>query len=334
MAINISTSDFYESLVEFLGYKSGLVVDRSDVIMMLKEDEQLSEFGVLEEGSWIRIRSEVYEEITEYLLYRVGRLEQRSNAPPGVAMFHKYKKNPKMLAIVQDVGEEFVRHLESTLADPKTTSIDPTPFVSAMEAKHGLDGAIIAYNFMESLHVYLVRSPWGQPAAQYENTIELKGLFDSEGLAPFYGKFVDQRYIDFLYKNFERIDGINWRKFEALTGEFFDREGFYVELGPGRNDDGVDVRLWPKQPAADQPPTVVVQCKRQKAMVEKIVVKALYADVLSEKARSGLIVTTSKLSVGAQKVLKARQYPIEQADRDTLKEWVTNMRKPGDGCFL
>src|SRR5437016_5100137 len=122
MAINISTVDFYESLIDFLGFKSGLALDRADIIELLKQDEHLSEYADLHEDGGIRIHSEEFEEITEYLLYRVGRLEQRWNAPPGIALFHKYKNDPRMSAIVQDVGEEFTTYLEKVVADPNTRS--------------------------------------------------------------------------------------------------------------------------------------------------------------------------------------------------------------------
>jgi restriction system protein len=332
-AIHISTKDFYDDLIDLLGVKSGLVLDRADIIALLKEDEGLSEFAALKEHGRMRIRSEVYESVVEYLLFRLGRLEQRNTPFAGAALFHKYKGDPEKLAKVNDIGEAFTKYLESVLARGDK-SIDPIPFVEMMRTKHGLFGAHVAIGYVDSLHAQMVRSPWGLPVKYYEDTIELKELFESEGLSPLYGKFIDQRYIDFLHRNFERIDRINWRKFEGLTGEFFHREGFHVEVGPGRNDDGVDLRLWPDSPESNQPPTVVVQCKRQKAAVEKVIVKALYADIVSEKARSGLIVTTSRLSVGAKKVLKARQYPIGQADRPTLRAWVKNMRKPGAGSFL
>jgi restriction system protein len=334
MAINVSTEEFYESLTEIVGIKSGLVLDRRDVIALLKEDEQMEEYAKLKRRSGLRIRSEVYEDVIEYLLFRVGRLERRFNPPPGVAVFHKYKRNRRLHKIAQGVGEQFTAFLEAVANDPEAKSIDPTSLVNDAEAKYGVQGALIALEYVDSLHAYMVRSPWGRPTSEYQNAIELKDLFESEGLEPLYGKFIDQRYIDYLHRNFERIDEINWRKFEGLTGEFFDREGFHVDLGPGRNDDGVDVRLWPKNPEANEPPTVLVQCKRQKAAIEKVVVKALYADVLSEKATSGLIVTTSRLSVGSAKLLQVRDYPIQQADRETLKQWVANLRKPGAGWYV
>jgi restriction system protein len=65
--------------------------------------------------------------------------------------------------------------------------------------------------------------------------------------------------------------------------------------------------------------------------VSKVIVKALYTDVTHEAANSGLIVTTSWLSPGAKAVCEARKYPIEEADRETIRTWVHEMRKPGAG---
>ena len=77
-----------------------------------------------------------------------------------------------------------------------------------------------------------------------------------------------------------------------------------------------------------------MQCKREKSQVGKVVVKALYADVLHEKANSGLIVTTTGLSPGAKKVCTARAYPITGIDRDGLIKWINLMRTPGKGVFM
>ena len=159
----------------------------------------------------------------------------------------------------------------------------------------------------------------------------MEDLFRSEGLDTQYGSFFDQRYIDYLHRNFDDIDRMNWRKFEGLTGEYFDRQGFRVEMGSGRNDDGVDVRVWPSGELTNSSPAIIIQCKRQRESVSKVIVKALYADILEARAVSGLIVTTSKLAPGARNACSARSYPISEADRDTLRAWIAEMRKPGLG---
>jgi restriction system protein len=143
---------------------------------------------------------------------------------------------------------------------------------------------------------------------------------------------LDQRYIDYLAQNIDLVGKINWRKFEGLTAEFFEREGYHVALGPGRGDDGIDLRVW--RDKNDGPPTVLVQCKRQQEKIDKMVVKSLFADVEHHKAGSGLIVTTSSFSKGAREVCVARNYPIREANRDTVGKWISRMRTPNSGVFL
>ena len=105
-------------------------------------------------------------------------------------------------------------------------------------------------------------------------------------------------------------------------------------MGPGQNDDGVDLRVWRSDDPADSPPAILIQCKRQKKKVGKVVVKALWADVIAENATSGLIVTTSALSPGARKVCTARAYPVREANRERIRAWIRAMRTLQSGVFL
>src|SRR5689334_18875488 len=119
MAINLSVHAFYEGLTEIVGYKSGLVLDRSDILGLLREDEQLEEFANLNPQGGLRIRSEVYEDIIEYLLFRVGRLERRWNRMPGIDIFHKYKRDPQLSPIMEGVSAQFTAFLEKVTSNPK-----------------------------------------------------------------------------------------------------------------------------------------------------------------------------------------------------------------------
>jgi len=118
--------------------------------------------------------------------------------------------------------------------------------------------------------VRLNTSPFsGARSVNWADTRELDELFRSERLEGPHGAYFDQRFVNFLAANFESIDKINWRQFEGLAGEYFARAGFAVELGPGRGDGGVDIRLWPSEDGAEgKPGAVLVQCKRQKAKIE------------------------------------------------------------------
>jgi restriction system protein len=212
-------------------------------------------------------------------------------------------------------------------------ALDPTDFIRACFEKHGKLGLHIAVDMVRAFDAKMFASPWSAMIKReiFEDVVELAALSHEEGLDAQYGNFFDQRYIDFLHRNFDDIDRIHWRKFEGLTAEFFTREGFSVEVGPGRNDEGVDVRVWPSTADEGKPPSLIIQCKRQKGAVDKVVIKALYADVAYERAEAGLLVTTARLAPGARKVCEARAYPVSEVDRETLRTWIGKMHVPGAG---
>jgi restriction system protein len=63
--------------------------------------------------------------------------------------------------------------------------------------------------------------------------------------------------------------------------------------------------------------------------------KLTLADVRIQDFRgSGLIVTTSSFSKGAREVCLARNYPIREANRETVAKWVKGLRTPNTGVFL
>lgn len=134
-----------------------------------------------------------------------------------------------------------------------------------------------------------------------------------------------------MARNNETLPSMHWRKFEELTAEFFAREGYQVELGPGSNDDGVDVRVWKSGQNATDHPHCLIQCKRHKKKIGRVVVKGLAADVDYEGAEYGLIVTTSELSPGARHTVSARGYPIREVDKGALGKWLTRLQTPGTG---
>ena len=336
-SIHFEVASMFGSLSDVVGSRSGLALNESDVRALLarEEDERFVEYLALQEDDWVRLNSVVYEDMVECLLYRVGRLERRHNPLPGGDLYRKYRNDRKALELVSRISDEFTKFMDEVLDDPshgRGHKIDATPFVITCLKEHGIQGFEIANNLVEGLAVMLeINSGYCPAVSEWEDEAELEELFRSEGLETLYGTFLDQRYIDYLHRNFEDIDRINWRKFEGLTGEYFDRQGFRVETGPGRGDDGVDVRVWPGRESSKSPPAIIVQCKRQRRAVSKIVVKSLYADVLDAGASSGLIVTTSKLTPGARDVCAVRSYPIGEADREMVRQWVREMRKPGLG---
>jgi restriction system protein len=250
-------------------------------------------------------------------------------------MYHRFKDNKQKLQKYYAIMEDYTELLrEAVDRTPDNTALDPTELLRTIAKKHGKFGLDVASEALIGINEMQHRSPWTlMRTIEWQDERELQELFQSEKLDTKYGIFFDQRFIDYLQANFDKIDVVNWRQFEGLAGEYLVRQGFSIDLGPGRNDDGVDIRVYPSDAQDGVPPTTIVQCKRERRKISKVIVKSLWADVQHEKAESGLIVTTTELSPGAAKVCKVRNYPIEQANRNTLRQWVSAMRTPGSGIF-
>ncbi|MCP9625479.1 restriction endonuclease [Rhodopseudomonas palustris] len=335
MAINFAAQDFYDSLIEIVGYKCGVALSKQKLKELLRS-LGYDEYGACKDGQWIRIHSSSYEEIIYDLLKAFGRIEPGFSRFPTISMFHKYKGDKALYVVFNSVMEMWLDWTSVEIENVKASGkklMDPTRLLLTVFEKHGKVGVNMAYEVLVGMNAAMLASPWANlRQVEWTSKIDLQDLFESEGLNAEYGTFIDQRYIDFLNANFSEIDRMHWRKFEHLTAEFLDRNGYRVELGPGRGDDGVDVRAWSKDDSISKP-LIIVQCKRQKASVDKPIIKSLYADVVHEEAKSGLLVTTSRLSVGAEQTRMARAYPIDVADRSSLRKWLESLRTPGVGGF-
>lgn len=326
----ISRRELAAIVKEAAGYKSGLVLTTDDIrpivpaeyeILWKKEDEHA-----------FRLRAEEFDDMFAQILYRLGASEVRDGTPANIRMLAKYYHSPEF-ELYEKVAKFWVDFLMKRMrANDQVPGslLDPEPVARQVAAECGLRGVDILLEILEEWNRDMHRHFWSRVRrTEWSDMRELADLFQSERLETQHGKFFDQRFIDYLYANFARIDGIHWRQFEGLTCQFFEREGFDVEIGSGRGDEGIDARIWNKSKDRSLPPLILVQCKREKNKIKSTVVKALYTDVLHERADSGLIVTTSELSPAAIRVKNARAYPIEQADRTTLRRWLEAMRTKG-----
>ncbi len=323
---------------EIVGYKSGLALSEGEYLEHLSDEEELFDSWRDNLSGSVRIRAENFEHLILHLLQKVGysRFPIPSYLPPSAVLYQKFSGAPEAVELIYGIQDIWMKQVKLHIANnPRDTNFDPKQMILLSTEKYGSEGQLMAMRFLEILIAQQDTNPWTEyRRVEWDDEKELKELFVGEGLETLYGHFVDQRFVDYLAENFHKTDMVNWRKFEGLAGEHFSREGYYVEMGPGRNDDGVDLRVWSDESNKFQPPTILVQCRRRKNKVEKAVVKALWADVLHERAKGGLVVTTTTLSPGAQKTIVARGYSIDKADRETLRRWLEEMRTPGRGVLL
>lgn len=322
-----------DSLSETVGYKSGIALSIQQMCDHLTGTEY-PDLILASEQKIVRISSVEFEDLFYELLFRIGHTEEKYNGDiSGVGLFHKYKDTAReehdgVLELCIEIWPSLIEETKRT----NSKSIDPTPFLQACYEKYGKVGLDMAVERIELINKGLNLNPYSPLRyTEWRNIEQLESLFHGNSDEPLYGKFFDQRFIDYLSNNTEKIASMHWRKFEELTAEYFERSGFQVELGPGQNDDGVDVRIWKREQDSTQAPHAIIQCKRQKQKIEKVVVKGLFADIQFENAVYGLIVTSSELSMGARKTISVRGYPIEEVNKDHLKNWLFKLRTPGTG---
>ena len=160
--------------------------------------------------------------------------------PPVAHVYRRYGHETSHNEIIEEVLTRCLELLKSQIANSQQgTPLDHVQILETVASEFGPSGIDIASSLIESIALQLHITPWAPRRwFDWDNTVDLRDLFLSESLETKYGTFFDQRFVDYLSENFRKIDEINWRKFEGLTAEFFERSGFKVKIGPGRGDGG------------------------------------------------------------------------------------------------
>lgn len=322
-----------DRLTELAGYKAGLALSLEELLDHLSGSEYVDAVRQSEEYG-VRLRAEEYEDLFYHLLHKIGYTEERFNGDvTGAYRFHKYRRLGK-LDEYEGVMQIFLQEWQKELiraTNQKEKSIDPRPMVARASKEYGELGLEIILEQFEVMERARTLSPHSLGrSTEWRSALPLSALFHGNKRAPEIGKFIDQRFIDYLSANRDLLGKMHWREFERLTAEFYEREGYKVDLGPGSADGGVDVRVW-KDGDVQDTPLCIVQCKRQKEKVDQVIVKGLYTDIQHENAQYGVLVTTSELTPSAKAVIATRGYPIQEVNRDKLGEWLAKLRSPGAG---
>ncbi|MDH0306666.1 restriction endonuclease [Aeromonas caviae] len=332
-----TNTGFRSFLSDRIGYKSGLALNNTEMIELLDSNDPLIGIFKSQNEELVRIRTNHIEDTFQIMLYRLGVTTQEfvGHAPTLLDLEFIHTPNKRFLfkKVLALLGETHFDRGKNSIFD----EFDEDSYYENIRVNLGVEALAIARRLVSLTKESEEASPWDWLSArntEWHSPIELKQLFESESLDAMYGTFLDQRYINYLASNSDKLSTMHWRKFEALTAEYFERNGYKVQIGEGRNDGGIDVRVWSKDSGLDQPPVQLIQCKRTKSKIDKVLVKSLWADVVDEGAKGGLIVTTSSFSPGASEVCKVRNYPIREANRKTVIEWLNELRKTGKGVFM
>ncbi len=330
--IRCSGFDYVASLAEIVGFKSGVALSLTRLRRILRQDGPGAYAWPKSLESEVRVRFEDFQDTVFKILFALGATDQRNPEEHAMGLLLRWSHDgdPHRRALTSDLMQIHWEVTKASALSRPGEPIDATPILEQMARRHGRDGFDIAKEFVDACIQLADASPWGpQRGVEWRDAVSLDELFQREHVAPEHAKYFDLRFTNYLHRNFEDIDKIHWRQFERLAAEFLSQAGFNVELGPGRNDDGIDVRASLDAPGGKML-TVLVQCKRQGDNVGRCVVKELWAEVewaqRSNADTCGLVVTTSRLTSGARNLVATRGYPIAEADRPTVKEWIFALR--------
>lgn len=315
MAMNGLKRSFFESMIDAVSIKSGLILSESKAVEILNR-------SVTDEGWWngdlntgIRIHYAEYEDDFLSLLYAVGAI---SSCHGPVQLAVRYAR--KILGPDSDMDKtlQFVSGIQYGFME-----LFLNGNAKFIQKYYRLDG------FSEFSKEYSRRNPQCLSCPEevaWENPINLNDLFTTEEINACSGdeSLIDQRFIEYLNKNSIDLCDINWRQFEYLTGEFFRRLGYKVTVTQGRQDGGIDVIAETTHPITG-PEKIYVQCKRYTKNVGLDSVRAFWSTVSDDGATKGIIATTSCLTSNAKEFCKARKYRMNQAEQPDVVNWIGSM---------
>lgn len=324
MRFTITVRELLDTIIEQVAIKTGILLTDHDVKRLLKAGEMKEWLYVFRKrpNEVLAVRPEFIEDFVRVLRAILGNLPDASPAA-----IHS-------IQIFKEISE---------------TGIDPMPAFAALDeiletGKYKVLGEEAAQEIAQLSGVPIsivikillalaehqergLNPFFSSESKDWDGAIPLNMLFNSELLPANPDKYLDQRFIDYLAANNKELDKMHWRNFERLCAEFFKRFGYEVDLGPGGSDGGVDIRIWSDAKRCSGPPLLLIQCKRYKKgdTVKIEYIKALWSDVVFEKAVHGLLITTSYVALGGKKISQARKWPLSVAENSEVNKMVKTM---------
>ncbi|MDP2182159.1 MAG: restriction endonuclease [Actinomycetota bacterium] len=248
---------------------------------------------------------------------------------------HEYESREREIGILQDILLEW-RNLEAV----GTRAHDYFERLNHLEGRSlglglGLDEveAGIDQRYGDLLRLEKVldwqtmqRELWAR--IEYENDVFNDACHELE---PVVGDVVEElqsadRYEE-LY-SYLKGDGPapHWRRSEEAIAQLFKDRGCEAQLGPGRADGGVDIRLMLQSPVGSLLTLVQVKDYMLTRKVGLEAVAALSGVVDAEKANKGVFVTTSAFQPAARKFADTMRNRLLLVDGPQLLTWIEEVR--------
>ena len=213
-----------DSLSETAGYKSGLALSIEEMCDHLV-DTGYSDLLRASETKIVRIRSEDYDDLFYKLLHRIGYTKEEYNGDiTGIGLYHKYR-GTELEPIHEGVQKLFIEVWPKLIEDAikeGSKLLDPTPYIRAAHEKYGVRGAELAVERVKVLDEGMrLSTNSGLRYTEWKNIEALQNLFSGGSGEVEAGEFLDQRFVNYLIANHDRLSDMHWRKFEKLTAEYF-----------------------------------------------------------------------------------------------------------------
>ncbi|MES2680101.1 MAG: restriction endonuclease [Bacteroidota bacterium] len=311
--VTFSFREYLDTITELVAVKSGILLPKNNIISILKENHDPGYYAGLTSSSVIRLRAESIEEDVNIVRKKIGNISEEGMNPYPFKNFLQWDEK-----YYSSVVDEF-----SNLVD-EGNATDPEFIMGRIKEKTDAPPGLIVEFIKYVIHnqnqsVFLLPQ-----SMDWDGFTPLGHLFNCE-LKSGNENYFDQKFIDYLAANPEKMQIIHWRNFERFCAEYFQRLGYETVLGPGTNDGGIDIRVFDKSDPST--PLILIQCKRYKKTKEVKIetVKALYADVKFLDAKHGLIATTSYIAPGGKKMSEARKYPLSFVENEQVKNWASDM---------
>jgi restriction system protein len=131
----------------------------------------------------------------------------------------------------------------------------------------------------------------------------------------------------YLLKRPQALLNLPSRRFEELIADIFKNNGFDTQLTPQTRDQGYDILAVNHTEYTKQSPCLI-ECKRysEQNKVGVGIVRQLLGVVVDQKAKKGILATTSIFTSPADQFVERNTKMIEKADYQTVVNWLHNLK--------
>ena len=121
----------------------------------------------------------------------------------------------------------------------------------------------------------------------------------------------------------EQLHDLHWRDFEKMVAALLESQGYQVELGPGSNDEGIDIRLLQRNLIGDILTLVQVKRYAPHREIRLEAVQALHGAAMADAdgAAKSLFVTTSAYAPSAKRFAARRNVPMMLHTSSDVQQW-------------